>query len=372
MKDILAETLLVKVMNWKAAKIREHRPVLQALARYMYDEYQQFSPGMRFIASLALWLDQFDFKDREMAYQFVRAHLLFIGESELKHLINIVFPDCIQPLLIEETSKHLDLPKWAVRQSIKNLQYKVILRQSLFLGLSDGAHIDLFRRSNPVISNEQIWSTYEVTETKRQDLVSKLNGGLKGILGLEPSEQESRFKMIFLLDDFSASGRSYFRNENGEYKGKIPKVLSAIFKQTGNLYSAVDPDSCQIHVLLYVATDTAVSHIQLGMDEWLKENNLSNKCTVRAIQSLPSGISLTHQNNAAVETFLKQYFDESIVDSHFKKGKCDRPYLGFDECGLPLILSHNSPNNSLPILWFEETRAYRGLFPRVSRHKQDS
>ncbi len=66
---------------------------------------------------------------------------------------------------------------------------------------------------------------------------------------------------------------------------------------------------------------------------------------------------------------LSEYFDDSIIDEHYKRGKHDRPYLGFNECSLPLVLSHNTPNNSIPLLWFEEDRKHRGLFPRVPRHR---
>ncbi len=49
MRDILAERLLAQVMNWSIEDIAEERPDLQALAAFKYDEYQQFSPGMRLV-----------------------------------------------------------------------------------------------------------------------------------------------------------------------------------------------------------------------------------------------------------------------------------------------------------------------------------
>ena len=64
--------------------------------------------------------------------------------------------------------------------------------------------------------------------------------------------------------------------------------------------------------------------------------------------------------------FISKYFDDTVVDEHYKKGKHDLPYLGFNECGLPLVLNHNSPNNSLAILWLPADKKYKGLFPRIS------
>jgi len=57
MKDALAEQLLATVLGWKPSDVAKERPVLQAMASLKYDEYEQFSPGLRFLESLALWLN---------------------------------------------------------------------------------------------------------------------------------------------------------------------------------------------------------------------------------------------------------------------------------------------------------------------------
>ena len=78
------------------------------------------------------------------------------------------------------------------------------------------------------------------------------------------------------------------------------------------------------------------------------------------------------ENTIASSKFIdlaKEYFDSSIVDDHFKKAKNDYPHLGYGECGLPIVLVHNTPNNSLPVLWLPDDKKFTGLFPRVTRHK---
>jgi hypothetical protein len=53
------------------------------LARYKYDEYQQYAPGRRFIESLALWLRQLQSEaERRTAYEFVRRRLIFVSTAE--------------------------------------------------------------------------------------------------------------------------------------------------------------------------------------------------------------------------------------------------------------------------------------------------
>src|SRR5260370_26926101 len=88
MKDQLVEELLDKVMGWKSPQdFVEHGLPLQAIAAYKYDEYQQFSPGMRFIESLALWLGQFEtIQQLRAALKFVLDRLMVISSAEKNFL----------------------------------------------------------------------------------------------------------------------------------------------------------------------------------------------------------------------------------------------------------------------------------------------
>lgn len=64
------------------------------------------------------------------------------------------------------------------------------------------------------------------------------------------------------------------------------------------------------------------------------------------------------------------YYDaDSLEDKHTKQGGKEVRH-GFGGCRLPLVLSHNTPNNSLALLWAYEDASFRGLFPRVPRHKE--
>ena len=56
MKQELAESLLVKLMDWEESRIVEELPRLDRMARFKYDEYEQFGPGQKFLEALCLWL----------------------------------------------------------------------------------------------------------------------------------------------------------------------------------------------------------------------------------------------------------------------------------------------------------------------------
>lgn len=96
MKDVNAQDFLAAVMGWSDPEVvRQQVPVLQLLADYKYDQYQRYGPGKRFIESLALWLNQFDIDDRTQALSLVQRRLIFISEQEMKHLVQLAYPDVI-------------------------------------------------------------------------------------------------------------------------------------------------------------------------------------------------------------------------------------------------------------------------------------
>lgn len=361
MRDTLAETLLAKIMEWQPEEIDKERPLLQAMANLKWNEYQQFAPGTRFLESFVKWLQQFgNTDDRKTAYKLVKDYLIFISNEQMAHLVDILFPEKINPILIRKTAKEKNLSQYLVKKILGDSAYQQSLRMSLFVGLSDGSKIDQFRRG-AFLNNEQVIGTYEIAPDKFRDMLSKLQEEIP----------DSKFKTIFLLDDFTASGKTYFRTGG---KGKLGKIFRKIFEdqddEASGFGSVVDLDNLEIHIMFYIATSEALDNIRKGIVEWKKENSKDFNCTVDCLLQIDSNIKNALIENTEINNFMIKYFDPSIVDGHFKEGKHDNPHLGFNECGLPLILNHNTPNNSIVVLWSPADKKYTGLFPRISRHRE--
>lgn len=231
MKKELAETLLAKIMDWTDEEKARERARLETFASYKYDEYQQFSPGRRFIESLALWLAQFDAGDqRRTAYGFVCERLIFFSASEINHLVELTFPTIIRPKLISTASERAGVSPDRIKAILETLEYRTLHRRTLYLGMSDGARTDWFRRANPAISNEQVFHAYDVSEVKSSDMVENLKKDLTEMFGHEPTGDSALFETIVLLDDFTASGTSAIRFDEkvNKWKGKIPKIIEDI------------------------------------------------------------------------------------------------------------------------------------------------
>lgn len=369
MRIALAEKLLVKVMNWTPAEVAAQRPLIQAMASFKYDEYQQFSAGIRFIESLARWLNQFeDNEERKIAYDFIKSNLIFISNDQIAHLVNICFDDKINPILLGKAARRLEVPNYYVQFLYNSDTYRELRRRSLFLGASDGSKIDQLRR-NSGISNEQVFSSYYISSEKIEDMLKEL----------EKAGFEGKFNSVFLVDDFTGSGLSYFRNENGAYKGKIYKFLNLLYdtqeKQKDPdkhvLSDLINIDTLDIHIIFYIAKRTSVEYLSQEIENWKVKQGYTFNHSVDAIQFLDEDIKRTVLSDNAFIDLAAKYFDNAIITDSYKKGKHDNPYLGFDECALPLILNHNTPNNTLPILWQPESETGKiGLFPRVNRHKE--
>lgn len=363
MRTALAEKLLVKIMNWSTEEISIERPLLQALSNLKYDEYQNFSSGSRFIESLVRWLDQFDgVGEKQNAYSFIKEHLIFISSDQLSHLVNITFSEKINPVLIEKAAYKLGINSFLVNDIVNSDEYGETRRSSLFIGLSDGSRIDQLRRVSE-LNNEQVLQTYSVSVDKIADMLDEL----------QKSGYNNKFNSIFLIDDFTASGTSYFRydEKNHSWKGKIYKTVNSIFEEKGSLHGLITKsEKIKIHIIFYIATEDAINRLVYNINLWKEESKCDFEFQIEAVQLLTKEIKEQIVSKAELLEFFQNYFDEKIVDVHYKKGAHNQPQLGFNECALPLVLSHNTPNNSLPILWMPEDMRYTGLFPRVSRHKE--
>jgi hypothetical protein len=360
MRDFLAEKLLVKIMDWSAEEISTERPLLQALASFKYNDYQQYTAGIRFFESLVRWLYQFvEISERATAYAFLKKNLIFISSEQMTHLIDISYNEVINPILVDKTAKELKIPKYHIGKIQNSTLYKINLRRSLFVGLSDGSKIDILRRMSG-LNNEQVTTTHEISAGKSDSMLDELQ---------KDTDLNQKFHTIFLIDDFTASGKSYFRA--AEKKGKVYDFLDKIYIKNEKIWDhLIDKNNLEIHIIFYIATREAIEMLTEEIGNWMISNSIQNLIKIYGLQILERSIKESILQNADFMNLIQKYFDNAIIDRHYSKGKHDNPFLGFNEGSLPLVLHHNTPNNSLPILWFPEDRKVVGLFPRISRHKE--
>ena len=367
MKDINAQRLLAQVMGWNDAEmVDKSSTVLQLMAEYKFNHYQRFSPGKQFIESLALWLNQFAEPHRAIALKLVQDRLIFISEQEIAHLVNLSYPDVIVRERLRIVAEETGIPKYRIGSLKSHPRFEELRIRSLYLGLSDGAHTnDLRRASNGAISNEQIWQAYELGDAKAGDMLQELR---KSLVADKADDQKQRFNLIWLVDDFSGSGNTYIRFDNNsrQFKGKIKKIYERIYE--GDL---IDTDYYEVYLILYVATRQAIDHIEYWSERFTSERGYK-PLQVRVLFPIEKDVSLSSPQDDELLSVLtdERYYDDRANDRHIAVGGTQDVVLGFAKCALPLVLSHNTPNNSVYALWGPEEFSFSGLFPRVSRHRE--
>jgi hypothetical protein len=365
MNDSNASQLLATVMGWKRSEeAQRYIPHLQLLAALKYDQYQRFGPGRRFVESLASWLEQFQQEHKAMALEFVLSRLIFLSDPEMSHLVQIAYPDVIVPERINHVAEELGISSHLVRRITKEERFTELGLKSLYLGLSDGARTNELRRaSDGQISNEQIWQAYELGEEKAKSMVGKLGRALKEN-GLESAD--AKFNLIWLLDDFSGSGNTYIRfdTKTKKFDGKIRKIYERL-----NQGDLVDKSHYEVFLLLYVATRQSIDHIEYWSDRFTSERGYK-PLRVRVVLPLAKEVSISKEGDSQIEALVNwpNYYDASAYDDNSEVGGSHDLRHGFAHCALPIVLSHNTPNNSLFILWGYDSLKFQGLFPRVSRH----
>jgi hypothetical protein len=369
MKDALAEKLLAHVLEWEPEDMARERPLLQAMASYKYDSYQQFFPGMRFIESLARWLSTFDtMPERHDAYGFVKTQLIFCSSDEVTHLVEMAYPDHVRPFLIRRVAEEQGANPHHVTRITNSPAFRLRQRQCLFLGLSDGARIADFRRSNRELNNEQIWQTHELSEARAKELLEKLAEHAQQLAATTTIPPNLKFRTVVLLDDFTASGTSYYRtNSRGTGSGKIALFHSAVTDSTKTLSEIVD-EKIDVIVLIYMATEIAKKHLRDHLDVLSRDSPVTYH--VEAVQDFSDTIRVRKGGGAAINGLIDSYYDHSVFDEHLKKGGTEDGKYGYAAGGLPVVLHHNTPNNSIALLWSYDGKEVVGLFPRVQRHKE--
>lgn len=359
MKSDLAERLLKALMDWDISRFGNEVARLQMLASHKYDEYGGYRAGVKFAENLARWLEQFEDSERDLAFDFVMHRLVFISEGEMAHLIEIAYPDVLEPRLLHRAALRLEVPNYRVHAIATSPEFLALRRRTLFLGLSDGARLDRLRRASG-LSHEQFVQDYLIDEGQAHGAQEELAKALD----TQDLPGDPTFRQVVLVDDFSGSGRTLIRldDDSPSPKGKLVKFADrlALLDNWGIL--AADT---QVSLLLYVATTQSVAHVlatkaDFGLGDWV----------IDVVQELGPDLRVDRTDPAMTQLCF-EYYDPDTADKH----KADTP-IGYDDCALPVVLGHNTPNNSICLLWAEtdgdgEAPGRKALFPRYERHHRD-
>ena len=378
MNQDLGLRVLGQIMNWTDDRARQEFDWVKLMARLKYDGYRDFQAGMRFTESLATWLQQFEPHERETAYAFVRRTLVYIGPSEMQRLVEQFYPRTVRDRLVRTVATERGIqPHRVLIDTHARAASERLRRQTLFMGLSDGAHIDTIRRANSgSLNNEQLVQGTQIDTEKWKDLLDSLREHL--------SDANARFRLVYLVDDFVGTGTSFLRfdGEKKKWKGKLLRFKDSV----ENANDALDGDKLfedgwELCIHHYVASSAAVEAIKerLGQTAGVFPEDWARATHTSFGMVLPPKLPIDAVPGRH-DDFLKltqTYYDPKIRTKHTNIGGVTHLGLGYGGCALPLVLEHNTPNNAVALLWAETDGGVRDgvpapamqpLFRRRQRH----
>jgi hypothetical protein len=352
--------------------------------------------------------------ERAAAMEFVRERLIFVSREEFQQLAHVLYHDHIRQRQLDVAATSLGVPRHRVRQIAESDEFRRVQRASLYVAMSDGARIDYFRRQNLDINNEQVLATYPPSPGKVNDLTKDL---IK-VLGAG-----TKFRCLFLLDDFCGSGRTLLRevvrvplaapsadieipptlgaylkydDENGElefsysvpairagdqlrglsadpaYRAAIDDALGrAALRDTqlkgalrrllddAGLRGALAPDA-RVYFCPMLTTEYAVSRLRELLP---RLDPPMDRLEILAGAVIPDRLRIL-EGGGPIAEICERHYDPALQDRHTGSVK-----YGYDHCGLPLVLHHNTPNNSLYIIWARKWA--HPLFVRYERHGRE-
>ena len=378
MNQDLGLKVLGEIMKWSDDRARKEFAWLKLMARLKYDGYRDFQAGMRFIESLVTWLQQFKPQERETAYTFVRRTLVYIGPNEMQRLVQQFYPSTVRDRFVRMVATERNVQPYQVLANPKaRAAEERLRRRTLFMGLSDGAHIDTIRHANSrLLSNEQFVQVTQIDTEKWKDLLRNLRK--------DQEDPDARFRLVYLINDFTATGNSFLRfdEEKTEWRGKLIRFKNSVENANANLgCDRLFEDNWTLCVHHYIASKTAADEIEVCLakahhtfpEDWAREVY----CSFGMILPGDLPINAVPERHDDFIELTKHYYDPIIRTEHTDVGGVFHLGLGYGGCALPLVLDHNTPNNAVALLWAEtdggdrdgvDAPPMRPLFRRRERH----
>ena len=322
---------------------------LRFMAEYKYDSYEVYSTSRRFLPSLLEWLGQFH-SQREIETALTIVHkLLFLSRKEMLELSRLVYQNILFEIMNEIIRVH-NLRRFDYGTAYRYLDR--FLEKCVFIGMSDGAQTDYFRRhSDGKIKNDQVLPYYKIDE--------------------EEKRLHSNAKYAFLLDDMCGSGVTFLRVKSIGNRTVVEGQLPRFIKKWSPFATSLEA----IYFCPYLITEKGFKRL----------TKLAPKVPISQAQRfrfkilygmiIPEKYSILRKDNELfsriecerMKDLCKRYYDPAVEDEHTRKGGGCK--FGFGRIGIFLVRYNNTPNNTPSIIWHaNRVKEQPALFRRLARH----
>jgi hypothetical protein len=284
------------------------------------------------------WLDNFatpqagDLDERLHAL-YLLSHFMYFGRRQMRELMRVLYRDKFRYPIIQRIRKsNGDTTDLTIIQN----HFEAALNETLFLGVGNpsesGSHLLYYFRQENGLPKSHFIHSHEIFQRQRptiwQLLVAMLFNQLDRIPGTLAFRQPTVTRYVF-IDDFCGSG-----HQGQSYSRTVVEDIKAI-----------NP-SAEVWYFVLIATSTGVTFLRnntaFDVVECIFELDDSFKCFSPESRYFPSRMPEITPNFA--ETMCRGHGDRLLPGDP----------LGYDDCQLLLGFHHNTPDNTLPIFWYDE------------------
>src|ERR1022692_692591 len=284
------------------------------------------------------WLDNFandrsDQPSEKLHALFLLSNFMYFGDIELRVLLKALFRDLFRYPIIEKLRKSAGN---TLEAAVLQVQFLNELARSRFMGIG-----------NPAESGTHLLYYFRQENSLAKDLFVHTHQIFDGRLDANARLANSSVKRYVIIDDFCGSG-----DQAMEYSGKVIAAMR----------QAAERSSTTIEVCYYVlfATTDGLARIR---DE-------SEFDRIAAVYELDSSYQTFAEDSRYFRTHppsIDRDFAYDMCRTHGEQLWPPFP-LGYQDGQLMIGFHHNTPDNTLPVLWFDSaTPPWTPLFRRYHK-----
>jgi hypothetical protein len=287
---------------------------------------------------LDAWLNNFDGRysggdsEKERLHAlYLLAHVSYFGLPEIRVLLRAMYRDLFRYPIIQTIRRELGGVK---DEKLIGQRFAAELQTTRFVGMGNpaesGTHLLYFFRQENRLSRSLFAHQHELLNSAATDP--------------EADFSPPDLKRIVFIDDFCGSGEQSVR-----YSDKLLRVLDDVAERRGR--------KVEYFYFVLFGTNAGLHHARskskFNVVEAVGELDSTDQtfgASARIFKKPPVGVSAEASRHLAL---------------HYGRELSPRWPLGYEDGQLLLAFSHNIPDNSLPILWFDEGQpAWTAIFPR--------
>lgn len=295
------------------------------------------------------WLANFD-NDQERDYAlYLLSRLMYFSSSNIRNLLKALYRDLYRYPIIQEIRK---ANANTLDEAFIETEFKKELMHTRFLGVGNpsesGVHLLYYFRQENRITKRLFVNTDDVIQRHADGSVSLR------------SDFSDATRFVF-IDDLCGSGQQATTDTN------VRRCVDDI--------RSLKPDAKISYLMLFGMTEGIEVVKGSGLYDYAEaviELDESYKCFSDVSRYFQDGI---HKKDVAEDIAYHHGYD--IIHEYLKLLGCDpkaqdlgaeKNALGFGNCQLLISMHHNTPDNTLPIIWFDEIEGlWNPIFKRYNK-----